>query len=90
MHGLKSYARKSVFSWFAHSERMENDGIARRVYVGDVGSHLVGRPQKWWIDSVNGCLNLGLARKMMYDRNEWQEFVRGECLGHSPGVVTAI
>ena len=36
---------------------MENDRIAKRVHVGvGVGSRLVGRPRKRWIDSVNDCL----------------------------------
>ena len=30
-------------------------------------------------------LNIGQERRMVYDRNEWQKFVR-ECLGHSPGI----
>ena len=53
------------------------------VYVGEcVGSHLVGRQQKRWIDSVNDCLkkrglNVQQARRMVYDRNEWREFLRG-------------
>ena len=33
-----------VLCWFVHIERMENDKIAKMVYVGDcVGNHLVGR-----------------------------------------------
>ena len=36
-----------------HVERMENDRIAERVYVGEcAGSRSVGRPQKRWIDTV--------------------------------------
>ena len=38
-------------------KRMENDRIAKRVYVGEcVGSRLVGRRWKRWIDPVNDCL----------------------------------
>ena len=38
---------ESVLRWFGHIERMENDRMAKRVYVGKcVGSRLVGRPQK--------------------------------------------
>ena len=45
------------FRWFGHMERMGNDRIAKWVYVGvGVGSRLVGRPRKRWIDSVNNCL----------------------------------
>ena len=62
---------------------MENDRITKRAYVEEcVGSHLVGRPRKRWNDSMNDCLkkrglNVGQARRMMYYRNEWQKFVRG-------------
>ena len=38
-------------------EKMENDRIAKRVYVGEyAGSRSVGRPRKTWIDNVKGCL----------------------------------
>ena len=48
---------------------MENDRIAKRVYVREcVGSYLVAQLWKRWNDS-------GQARKMVYDRNEWREFV---------------
>ena len=34
-------------------ERMENDNIAKRVYVGEcAGSRSVGRPRKRFIDNV--------------------------------------
>ena len=36
-----------VLRWFGHLERMENDRIAKRVYVGErAGSRSVGRPRK--------------------------------------------
>ena len=66
---------------------MENDRIAKRVHVGESqGRRLVGRLQKRWIDSLNDCLkkrglNVGQARRMVYDRNEWWEFVRGNAWG---------
>ena len=46
-----------------------------------VSNRLVGGPQRW-IDSVNDCLkkrglNVGQARRMVYDRNELREFVKG-------------
>ena len=55
---------------------MENDRIAKSVYVGEsVGCCLVGRPRKSWINSENDCLkkrglNVGQARGILYDRNE--------------------
>ena len=43
--------------WFGHIERMENDSIAKRVYVGEcAGSRSVGKPWKRWIDIVKLCL----------------------------------
>ena len=45
---------ESVLRWFGYIERMANDRIAKRVYVREcVGSRLVDRPRKRWIDSVN-------------------------------------
>ena len=65
---------------------MDNDRIAKRVYVGvRVGSRLIVRSGERWIDSMNGCLKKGLtvgqARRMMYDRNQWWEFVKGNAWG---------
>ena len=47
------------------------------------GSHSVGRPQKRWIDSVNDGLkkrglNVRQTKRMIYDKNEWQKFVKGD------------
>ena len=77
LRSVKKGLDNSFLRWFDHLERIENDRIAKRMYVGDVG-----RPRKKWIDSVNHCLkkrglNVGKAKKMVYDRNEWREFVRG-------------
>ena len=48
---------ESILRWFAHIERMEEDRIAKWVYMGEcVGSRLVCGPRKKWIDSVNECL----------------------------------
>ena len=45
-------------------ERMENNRIAKRVYVEEIaGSRSVGRPQKGWIDTVMDCLK---KRRMVY------------------------
>ena len=55
---------------------MENDTIAKRVYVGEcAGSRSVGRPRKRWIDTVKECLRKGgldviQAWKMVQDRCE--------------------
>ena len=57
---------------FGHVERMENDRIAKRVYVGKfAGSSSVGRPRKRWIDKVKDCikkrgLDVRQARRIVY------------------------
>ena len=62
---------------------MENDRIAKRVFVGEcAGSQSVDRPRKRWIDTVKECLrkrglDVRQARRMMRDRSEWRGFVRG-------------
>ena len=62
---------------------MDNDRIAKGVHVGDcAGSRSVGRPRKRWIDTVKGCLkkrgvDVRQAWRMVYDRNVWWGFVRG-------------
>ena len=66
-----------------HLERMENDRIAKRVYVGEfAGSRSVGRPRKRWTRTVKDCLKkrgLGVrqARRMVHYRSLWRGFVRG-------------
>ena len=74
---------KRLMKVFGDVERMENDRIAKRVYVGEyAGSHSVGRPRKRWIDSVKDCLkkrglDVSQARRMVHDRSVWRGFVRG-------------
>ena len=71
---------------------MERDRIAKRVNEGDcAGSRSVGRPQKRWIDTVKESLKKrGLdfreARRMVQDRSEWREFVRGNAWGVTRGM----
>ena len=67
---------EKILGWFGYSERMKNDRIAKRVYVGNcVGNCLVGQLKKRWIDSVKDFLkkrglNVGQARRKVHDRNE--------------------
>ena len=74
---------EDVRRWFGHVERMENDRIAKRVYVGGcTGSSSVGRPRKRLIDTEKDCLEKrGLdvreARRMVHDRSVWRGFMRG-------------
>ena len=38
---------EGVLRWFGHVKRMENDRIAKRIYVGEcAGSRSLGRPRK--------------------------------------------
>ena len=58
--GVDEKINEGVLRWFDHVERMENDRIANRVYVGEcAGSRSVGkrsRRRKRWIDTVKNCL----------------------------------
>ena len=68
-------------------EWMERDRIARRVYVGEcAGSRSVGRPRKRWIDTmkeflIKRGLDVRQVRRMMLDRSEWWESVKGNAWG---------
>ena len=43
--------------WQCYVERMKNDRVAKRVYVGMYAhSCSVGRLRKRWIDTVKNCL----------------------------------
>ena len=45
--GVNERINESVLRWFDHVEMMENDRVAKRVYVGEcANSHSVGRPRK--------------------------------------------
>ena len=74
---------EGVLQWFGHVERIENDWIAKRVYIGEyTGSCSEGRPWRRWIDTVKECLkkrglDVRQARKMVHDTTVWQGFVRG-------------
>ena len=52
MKGVDIRIDEGVLHWFGHVERMENDRIAKKVYVGECASSCsVGRLQKRWIDT---------------------------------------
>ena len=69
--GAEEKINEDVLRWFGHVERMENNRIAKRVYVGKcAGSCSVARPKKGSIDTVNNCLrkrglDVSEANKMM-------------------------
>ena len=55
--GVDERIDEGVFLWFGHVERIENDRIANRVYVGECAdSHSVGRSWKRWIGVMKECL----------------------------------
>ena len=69
---------EGVLRRLGHVERMENNWIAKRVYV-----------EKCWKDSVKECLrkrsmDVRQARRMVQDRNEWWCFVNENALGMNP------
>ena len=80
---------EGVLRWFGHVERMENDRIAKRAYVGEFGgSCSVGRPQKRWFDIVKDYLrkrgfDVRQSGKMVQERSECG-VCEGECMGRSP------
>ena len=90
MKGERIY--EGVLWWFGHLKRMESDRIVKRVYLEEcAGGSSVGRPQKRWIDNVKECLkkrgfDVRQARRMVQDRNEWWEFVRGNAWGIAQGM----
>ena len=81
------FRSKGVLRWFDHVERMENDRIVNRVYVGEcAGSRSGGRPRKRWTDTVKDCLkkrglDVRQARIKVHDRRVWRGFVRGNAWG---------
>ena len=80
--GVDEMIDEGVPRWFGHVERMENNKMAKRVFVGDCAcSRSVGKPRKRWIDTVKDylrkrTLNVRQARRMVQDRIEWRGFVR--------------
>ena len=81
---------EGVLRWFSRVKRIENDRIAKMVYVGEcAGSRSVGRPWKRWIDMVKDCLkkrglNVRQTRRMVHHRS-MVRVCEGECMGRSPG-----
>ena len=58
--GVDEKTDEGVLRWFGHVEKMENDRIAKRVYVEECdGSPSVGRPRKGWNDTVKDCSKNG-------------------------------
>ena len=80
LYGVKKWVDRrideGVRRWFSHMERIENDIIAKKVYVGECdGSRSVGRQRKRWINNMNDCLrkrclDVRQARRMVQDKCE--------------------
>ena len=76
LFGVTRGLMKSLLRCFSHVERMENDRIARRVYVGVcVGSRSVGRPRKRGIYTVKDCL-----KKEIWISGKQGEWCMVECV----------
>ena len=90
--GVDERIDEGVLRWFSHVERIENDNIAKRVYVREcAGSRSVDRSWKRWADTVKDCLrkrglDVRQARRVVQDRNEWQGLVRGNTWGVARGM----
>ena len=90
--GLDERIGEGVLRWFGHVERIENDRIPKRVYVGEsAGSRSVRRPRKRWIETVKECLkkrrlDVRQVRGMVQDRSEWRVFVRGNACSVARGM----
>ena len=68
-------------------EKIENDRIAKRVYVGEYAvSRSVGRLWKRWIDIVKECskktgLDVRQPKRISHDRTVWRGFAWGIAQG---------
>ena len=80
--GVTRGLMKSLLRCFSHVERMENDRIAWRVYVGVcVGSRSVGRPRKRGIYTVKDCLK----KEIWISGKQGELRMVGECVVRCPG-----
>ena len=76
---------EGVHQCFGHVERMENNRIDKRVYVGEcAGSCSVGRTRKKWNGTMKDCL-----KQKVLDSGKQGELCmigvcEGECIGTQP------
>src|ERR1043166_8645318 len=55
---------KSALRWFGHVERMTDEELLKRVYVGRVdGKHGRGRPRKSWLQQMDRYLKDGKSEE---------------------------
>ena len=90
--GVDERIEEGILRGFIHAERMENNRIAKRVYVGEyAGSPSMRRSWKRWIDTVKDCLkkkgsDVRQARRMVHDRGVWRGYVRENGWGVARGI----
>ena len=71
----------NVLRWFGHVERMDNEGLLKKVMNAKVnGRSARGRPRFGWIDGVKRALNdrgmdVREASERARDTNEWRMIV---------------
>ena len=70
---LESRADRRVLRWFGHVERMDENRMARRIFMVEVsGGWVRGKPRPGWIDGVK--VVLGNARKIGKNGDQLNEF----------------
>ena len=48
---------RAILRWFGHIERMNEEHLTRRIYVGNVeGKKMRGRPRKQWLQHVGDVM----------------------------------
>ena len=80
--GLDERIDEFVLRWFGRVERMERDGITKRVYGGEcTGTRSGSRPRKRLTDTVKECLrkrglDMREARRMVKRRSKWRGIMK--------------
>ena len=80
---LSGRVEKCVPRWFGHEDRMDDEGMGKRVYdSGALGRQGRGRPTRIWMYGgkealANRGLTLELARETVHDRVEWRSLLNG-------------
>jgi hypothetical protein len=77
--------RLNRLHWFGHVQRMEGNGIAKRVLYMNLGTRLRGRPRNRWQDEVgeDGRIVGGEGwQEKVHNGVEWKELLRMARNGH--------
>ena len=78
---LAARADMNVLRWFGHVERMNNEGLLKKVMNAKIDARSArGRPRFGWMDGVKRALNdrrmdVREASERVRNRNEWQMIV---------------